>query len=147
MEMNPMKFRPFLAVTSFLVASVVSISVAGGGANFDKLTDINRKVFQARFNKEIWPLLHRGGKSGCTSCHNGKVVSALKFSGNPDKDFPILLKAGFFIPGDSGSLLTRITSKNKNQMMPPPGKAERWKDADVQVLQKFVDDLEAKQKK
>ncbi len=142
-----MKLRLFCALTLFLVASAVSFSVAGGGGNFDKLTDADRKVFQERFTKEIWPLLHRGGKDSCTGCHNGKVVSALKYSGNADKDFPKLLKDGFFIPDDSGSMLTRIMSKNKKQMMPPPGKAERWKDAEVQVLQKFVDDLEMKQKK
>ncbi len=134
-----------LGWASFMVASVVSLSA--GGENFDKLTDADRKVFQARFNKEVWPLLHRDAKGSCTSCHSGKVVSALRFTGKPDKDFPMLLKAGFFVPNDSGSLLTRVQSKNKNQMMPPPGKGERWKDAETQVLRKFVNDLEAKQKK
>ncbi len=144
-----MKLRLFCALTLFIVASAVSFSIAGGGAggNFDKLTDADRKTFQDRFTKEIWPLLHRGGKDSCTGCHNGKVVSALKFAGSPDKDFPKLLKDGFFIPDDSGSLLTRITSKNKKQMMPPPGKASPWKQADIEILQKFVDDLDKKQQK
>ena len=87
-------------------------SATAGGQNFDKLNDADRKVFAERFEREVWPLLVRGGKDGCVGCHRGgKIVSALRFSGNVDKDFLMLLKDGFFLHPDDGSLLARLTDK------------------------------------
>jgi len=66
-----------------------SSSAAPPQENFDRLSDEDRKVFSQRFEKEIWPLFTRGGKDGCVGCHNAKIVSSLKFIGDPKKDFPI----------------------------------------------------------
>lgn len=132
------------------VGASFAASLAGGG-NFDHLSDSDRKVFQERFTKEIWPLLQRGGdKNSCVGCHGGKsdkIVSSLKMTGNAEKDFRMLVKEGFFIPDDPGSVHSRIISNNKKQMMPPPGRGERWTEKEAELLRKFVDDLEAKQQK
>jgi len=143
-----MKTRSILATLLLIVGSSLAAAFGGGvGANFDFLKEDDRKVLQERFTKEIWPLLHRGEKNGCVGCHNSKIVSALKMSGNPEKDFRMLVKDGFFLPNDSGSVLTRIESKDRKKRMPPPGKGEPWTDAEKEVLQKFVADLEKKQQK
>jgi hypothetical protein len=128
-------------------ASSITLALAGGGGNFDFLTDADRQVMQERFVKDIYPMLQKDGKMGCVGCHNGKIVSALKMTGNAEKDFRMLLKEGFFIPGDSGSLHTRIISKDRKRRMPPPGKGETWTDKEAQVLHQFVIDLDKKQQK
>jgi hypothetical protein len=136
--------------TAMLIFASAGLTAAlAGGGNFDHLSDADRQAFQERFVKEIWPTLERGGKNGCLNCHGprGKGGGSLKMSADPAKNFRLLVKEGFFLPDDSGSLLTRVTTKNKKQMMPPPSKGERWTAEDVAVLQKFVADLEKKQQK
>lgn len=125
----------------------LAVALAGGGGGFDKLSDADRKVFQERFTKDVWPLLQRNGKDGCVGCHSPgtKTVSSLKFKGDPSKDFAMLLKEGFFLPNDSGSLLTRITSTSKKERM-PLNPRDPWSAAEIDVLRKFVADLDKKQK-
>jgi len=128
----------------------LAAALAGGGNNFDFLSDANRQVFQERFVKEVWPALERGGKKGCLGCHGpgGKGGGALRMKGDAAKDFRMLLKEGFLLPDDSGSVLTRVTTKDKKQMMPPPGKgSDPWTKADADVLRKFMADLDKKKKK
>ena len=119
---------------------------AAQGPNFDKLNDTDRKVLSERFTKEVWPLLNQGGKDGCIGCHNGKIVSALRFTGDPDKDFRKLLRDGFFLKDDPGSLLSRIEDRNAKRRMPPPKNGSPWPEADKKVLEAFVDAIEKKQR-
>lgn len=142
-----MKTRIALVAMLVLTGSTLAVALAGGGGNFDHLSDADRAVMQQRFIKEIYPLLERGGKNGCVGCHAGKIVSSLKTTGNAEKDFRMMVKEGFFIPNDSGSLLTRIKSKDRKQRMPPPGKGDPWTDAEKEVLHKFVVDLDKKQQR
>src|SRR5438132_12148069 len=141
-----MKSQLLFGVLLLFVGSNIAMALVGG-ANFDFLKEEDRAVLEKRFVKEIYPLLLRGEKQGCVGCHNGKIVSSLKMSGNAEKDFRMMLKAGFFIPNDSGSLLTRINSKDRKRKMPPPGKGEPWTDAEKDMLHKFVVDLDKKQQK
>jgi hypothetical protein len=136
-----------LAVMLIVFGSGLAAVLAGGGPNFDHLADADRKVMQERFVKEIWPLLERGGKNSCVNCHNGKINSALKMTGNAEKDFRMLVKDGFFIPDDTGSMLTRVEAKNAKKKMPPPGKGDAWTKAEIELLGRFVADLEKKQQK
>ena len=117
----------------------------GQPPSYDKLSADDRQAFQQRFDKEIWPLLERNGKDGCVGCHNGNGNS-LKFTGVATKDFPKLLKDGFFIPGDDGSLLGRIIDKDEKRRM-PRGKRDPWTHQEIETLQVFVADLDKKQKK
>ena len=119
---------------------------AAQGPNFDKLTDADRQALAERFKKEVWPLLVKDGKDGCVGCHNGKVVSALKFTGDPDKDFRKLLRDGFFVKDDPGSLLSRIEDRNKKRQMPPPNKGTPWSAEDKKVLEALVSAIDQKQK-
>jgi hypothetical protein len=118
-------------------------------ANFDKLDEANRKALAERFKKEVWPLLMRGaGKDSCVGCHNGKgIVSALRFTGDPDKDFRTLLRSGFFLKDDGGSLLGRIEDTNKKRRMPPPDKGSPWSEGDMKPLRDLVDAIDQRQKK
>ena len=129
-----------------IVASLLFVAPALGQApSFDHLAPADRQAFQQRFAKEIWPLLERGGKDGCVGCHTGKEGGALRLRGNADKDFAMLLKDGFFLPNDDGSLLARIVDRDPKRRM-PPGKRAAWSAEDVQVLRDFVTDLDRKQK-
>lgn len=126
-------------------AGLVVWNVQAGGS-FDRLDEADRQVFQKRFDKDIWPLLLRGGKDGCVGCHRGGQVTALKFSGDSPKDFRMLLKDGFFIPNDSGSLHGRITDKNQKRRM-PPGQRSGLTEPEAALLQTFILDLDKKQQK
>lgn len=123
------------------------------GPNFDKLTDADRQAFKERFAKELWPLLTRHKRDGCVGCHaGGKIVSSLRMTGDIDKDFPMLIKQGFFIPNDAGSLLSRMLDKDPKRIMPPPAndpnfKRPHWTEQELAVLRTFVIDLDKKQKK
>ena len=145
-----MKARAILALVLIgLGSTLVAALAAGPGPNFDFLKDEDRKVLQDRFTKEIYPLMQRHEKNGCVGCHHqsGKINSSLKMTGNADKDFRMLVKDGFFIPNDTGSMLTRVTSKDRKKKMPPPGKADPWTKEEVELLTKFVSDLDSKQQK
>jgi len=119
---------------------------AAQGPNFDRLTDSDRQAFAERFRREVWPLLERGGKNGCVGCHNGKIVSSLRMSGDPESDFRAMLRDGFFLKGDSGSLLARILDTDKKRRMPPPSKGPPWGAPEVKILTDFVNDVHKKQK-
>jgi hypothetical protein len=111
--------------------------------SFDKLNDADRQAFGERFQREIWPLLVKGGKDGCVGCHNGKKGPALRFRGDPMADFRMLLKDGFFLKDDPGSLLDRVVEKNRKRRM-PPDKLPPWTAEPVRVLREFVHDLDKK---
>ena len=113
-------------------------SESGQGNNFDKLSDDDRKAMQERFGKEIWPIMQRGGKDGCVGCHStAKGGQALRLSGNLNKDFPKLVKDGFFIPDDLGSLYGRMIEKDAKRRM-PPDKRPGWSDKELDLLKAFV---------
>lgn len=121
--------------------------VPGGGAgSFDRLNERDRAALTVRFTKEVWPLLARGGKDGCVGCHHARGPGALHFRGEPAKDFAMLLRDGFFLLDDSGSLLTRIVTRDRKARM-PPGARPAWTAAEAAVLRRFVEDLDRKQRK
>jgi hypothetical protein len=112
---------------------------------FDNLTDKERDAFAERFEREIWPLMTRNGKDGCVGCHSSAgTVSALRFAGSARKDFAMLLKEGFLLPDDPGSLLARITERDEERRMPYGKKP--WAEKDVQVLREFLGALHGKNK-
>ncbi len=135
------KVWSLLMFVGFVIPSLVQAQ-----ENFDRLDKADRSVLQERFTKEIWPLMSRNGKDGCLGCHRGGMVTALKLSGDPAKDFQKMLKDGFFLPGDEGSLEGRLTSKNPKRKM-PPGKREPWTNAELETLKAFVAEIDRKQAK
>lgn len=144
--------RRFVVLSLLIVTVVLAIAPGTGrqaratqGANFDTLSAEDRKTFQDRFKSEIWPLLSRNGKDGCVGCHAGKIVSALRMSGDAGKDFAMLLKEGFFLVDDRGSLLSRIVIREGKRRM-PPGERERWSEAEVNKLRGFMVEMERKQR-
>ena len=140
--------KAWLASLAFLALAcgLLLKSSAREAGVFDKLNEADRQAFQDRFAKEVWPLLQAGGKDGCVGCHTPKVGNTLRFSGKSEPDFRMLLKEGFFLPADSGSMLHRVESKNKKERM-PPGERPAWSDKDQQTLRAFVADLDKKQGK
>ena len=136
----------FIGLVAYAGCSFAA-ALAGGGPNFDYLKDGDRKAMQERFAKELWPLLERNGKEGCVGCHAlAKTGGHMKMTGNIDKDFRMLVKDGFFIPDDLGSLLGRMQEKDLKRRM-PPDKRPGWSDKELELLKAFVADLDKKQKK
>ena len=136
-----------IMVGAVIVAfATAGIALRAQQNSFDKLSTADRQAFQKRFTKEIWPLMQRNGKDGCVGCHSGKIVTALRLTGDVNKDFPMLLREGFFIPDDAGSLHGRITDKDPGRRM-PRSKVQFWNDPEVKLLRQFVMDLDKKQKK
>jgi hypothetical protein len=133
------------------IAIILTLGLRGSsaqGPNFDKLDDADRKVLAERFKQEVWPLLMRGtGEQSCVGCHKSKGGNVLKLSGDPDKDFRMLLRNGFFLKDDGGSLLGRIEDTNPKRIMPPPGKAPTWSESDRRSLRELVDAIDQKQKR
>lgn len=107
------------------------------GQSFDKLSDAEREVYAKRFKAELWPLLSRNGKDGCVGCHGAKHQSSLHFTGQPDSDFRMLLKEGFFLYKDPGSMLEHVASKDDRSRM-PPGDRPRWTAAEIKLLTDFT---------
>jgi hypothetical protein len=137
---------------ALLTALALGLALRGGlraaqAPNFDRLSEEDRQAFAERFRREVWPLLERNGKDGCVGCHrDAKIVSALRMSGDADKDYRMLLRDGFFLKGDAGSLLSRILETDRKRVM-PPSKFPRWTEAEVKTLRDFVEDVHQKQKK
>lgn len=145
-----MNARLVLSVVFLAIASSIAAALGGGpgGLKFDYLKDEDRKQMQERFAKELWPLFERDGKNGCVGCHAlPKTGGNMKMTGKIETDFPMLVRDGFFIPGDSGSIHAHVISKDRKKLMPPPGKGERWTPQEVEILEKFVADLDKKQQK
>jgi hypothetical protein len=123
------------------------------GPNFDRLGAEDRQAFQNRFEKDLWPLMTRHKRDGCVGCHaGGNIVSALRMTGDISKDFPMLVRDGYFIPNDPGSLLSRMLDKDPKRIMPPPAKdpnfkRPHWTEQELDVLRAFVIDLDKKQKR
>ena len=117
---------------------------AGQSSSFDKLSAADRVVFAERFQRELWPLLTRGGKDSCLGCHHGKHSSGLRLSGQADADFRTLLREGFLLKDDPGSVLASVTRTDGKRRM-PPGKRPAWSAAEVRLLRDFVEDLHKRQ--
>jgi hypothetical protein len=125
----------FLALPRAERAWSAETGLAGG-----KLTEADQKKFAQRFRREVWPLLTRRGKDGCVGCHHSRHRTELRFSGKPNPDFAMLLKDGFLLPEDAGSLLTVVTAPKRKGRM-PPGNRPAWTPAEVKVLRAFEKDL------
>jgi hypothetical protein len=135
------------ALAGVLLTVAIGVGLPGlraqQGRNFDRLSDEDRAVFAARFTKEIWPLLKRGNeKESCVTCHL-TTGGTLRFSGDPAKDFPKLLREGYLQKGDAGSLLERVADRDVKRRMPP--KLPAWNEADIKVFRAFINDLHARQ--
>ena len=76
-----------------------------------------------------------------------KTGGHMKMTGDLAKDFRMLVKDGFFIPHDSGSIVSHVTSKDRKKRMPPPGKGDPWTEEEIAALKNFVADLDKKQQK
>ncbi len=140
--------RMGMALAGGALAAIVGLqmTLAGSGLNFDKLTDDDRAVFAQRFEQEIWPLMKRNGSDGCVGCHStGKIVAALRLKDDPAKDFRMLLRDGFFLYQDAGSLLARVSETDIERRMPYMKRP--WDKKDIDVLRAFTEDLHKKQKK
>ena len=123
----------------------VSVRVSADAPKFDNLQEEDRTVFSVRFEKEIWPLLKRNGRDGCAGCHNRQQRrGTLAFSGEADADFRMLLRRGFFLPDDPGSILYAV-SVATGQLRMPPASRPRWTKTEIELLRRFIQDVDKKQ--
>jgi hypothetical protein len=135
-----------IAILALALAPVSLVPAGGGPGSFDRLNDTDRQMLQARFEREVWPLLLRDGKDGCVGCHVANHRSTLKFVGKPDEDFRKLLKDGFFLHNDSANLVALTETKDRKKRM-PPGQRPAWPADDIKLLKQFIADVDKKQKR
>jgi hypothetical protein len=144
--------KHFFLVAALLLTAAAALPAprrleAGQAPSFDKLSDQDRKALGERFKRDVWPLLQRGGKDGCVGCHRDvKIVSALHMTGDSDKDFRMLLREGFLLKDDAGSLLARIVETDLRRRM-PPRKFPAWTAAETKTLRDFVEAVDKKQRR
>jgi hypothetical protein len=137
--------RRFLVGGGVLAVFALGVGrLASQPPSFDRLSDADRAAFAKRFERELWPLLTRGGKDGCVGCHSAKGRPQPRFSGDAAKDFRMLVKEGFFLHQDPGNLVARVASKDKRTRM-PPGNRPPWTAAETELLRQFTADLDARQ--
>lgn len=94
--------------------------------------------WSARFEREIYPLLLRGGEASCIRCHDQATSSELEFVGDARDDFQMLLAGGYFLPNRPDSLLSRIEAENPKRRMPKGDDAPLWTDAERELLRQFA---------
>jgi hypothetical protein len=129
-----------------LTAAGLRFVPAQSKVNHDKLSDADRKALGERFEKEVWPIFSKG-KDNCLSCHlvQKKVLTQLKLSGDAQKDFRMMVREGFFLADDEGSILGMVTHRDPELRM-PQGRG-RLADADIKVIREFTAELNKRQKK
>lgn len=106
----------------------------------EPLSQADAAELEARFTKDVWPLLERAS-GGCVSCHNKGNPSQLHFpEGGAAAGFKKLLGQGFFEPDNPAGLLARISTPVAAQRM-PPAPQKPWTEAETNTLRDFVKDL------
>ena len=110
-----------------------AILIAAGSSNAAVATDD-----PISFNRSIRPLLSR-----CLPCHGpdeAARLAGLRLDRRADAILP-RRRGAAIVPGDrdAGSLLTRITSEDPDRVMPPPGAGERFDDAEIELLRRWIE--------
>lgn len=90
------------------------------------------------FEKDIWPLLTRGGADSCVGCHDPETKSELHLPEEAKGAFQTLLQGGYFFPGNPDGLLGRLTSTNPQKRMPKGRACPSWTEAEITKLREFV---------
>ena len=116
--------RVFLATAILIAAGTSNVAVA-----------IEDPI---SFNRSIRPLLSR-----CLPCHGpdeAARLAGLRLDRRADAVLP-RRRGAAIVPGDrdAGSLLARITSEDPDRMMPPPGAGERFDDAEIELLRRWIE--------
>lgn len=102
----------------------------------------SQKVFQARFESQIWPLLLKGtGKDSCVGCHNPEnKQTQLHYYQDPKENFRFLLTEGYFDPENPDALIRRVATKSRRKRMPPKPQPA-WDKKQIQVLKRFSEEV------
>ena len=110
-----------------------AILIAAGTSNAAVATDD-----PISFNRSIRPLLSR-----CLPCHGPDEAARLAGLRLDRRDDAVLprRRGPAIVPGDrdAGSLLARVTSEDPDRMMPPPGAGERFDDAEIELLRRWIE--------
>lgn len=117
--------------------------VQGEQATPPKATAGEPSDLEARFTREIWPLLTRS-QASCVACHTKSNPSQLHFPADAQSSFRQLVAEGRLDPHSPGSLLARITTADPAQRMPPTG-MPGWTEAEQARLRDFMAALAAGQ--
>jgi len=111
------------------------------GADTPPRRSAEQKQLFHRFEKEIYPLITRGGGDSCIACHDGDGTSELVLFGNARDDFQVLREGGYFFSNTVDTLLGRVTSDNPKKRMPKGKHADPWSPEEVAQLRAFLVDV------
>jgi hypothetical protein len=126
---------------AWLATGLMLCPVVGSAAGSELAGSRSEEAFFQRFQRELWPLLTRGGEHSCVSCHDADNRSPLHFFSEPHSDFRMLRENAYFSATEPDTLLGRLTSTNPKKRMPKGKTAQPWSDREIQALRSFAADL------
>ena len=115
---------------------VGALVILGYSVYFSPGVQAAHDEWSTQFEREIYPLLLRGGEGSCLACHDESTSSELQFVGDVRDDFQMLLAGGYFLPDRPDSLLSRIEANNPKRRMPKGDDAPAWTDTDRERLRR-----------
>jgi hypothetical protein len=96
-------------------------------------------AFSDRFVKELWPSL----VTKCLPCHGEQNASQFLLPKEPRAAFLRLIAEGHFDEANHASVVHRVTTTEKNIVMPPPSMGEMPRET-VARFEKFAEELNAR---
>ena len=116
-------------------ANARSVAAAGLAPN-------DSAAFQARFDRELWPIMTRSG-SGCIVCHGQKNASQFLLLKDSKSAFLKMLGEDHFDPDNHASIIERVSTTDKTIKMPPVDMTPLTP-AEVALFTRFAEDLQKK---
>ena len=131
-----LKRKPFSLILSLLfVAGILSLPLTSlATTNVTKEHPVN-------FNQTISPILSKH----CLECHGpdaNQRKAGLRLDLYDTAISPRKSKPAAILPGNSTEslLIQRITSKNPDDRMPPPGNGTKLSEVDIETLKTWIDE-------
>lgn len=93
------------------------------------------------FERQIWPLLTRGGEDSCVGCHDAQHSSELRFFADARSSFEMLVENNYFALGEPDALLGRLSTSHPKKQMPKGRGSPKWTEAEIERLRRFATNL------
>ncbi|HET6386802.1 MAG TPA: hypothetical protein VFJ58_25705 [Armatimonadota bacterium] len=135
-EQRPAAKTPIRIASRALSATPDSVMKAGAASA--------ALTLKSRFVVQIWPIL-KAADHNCVGCHGASNPSSLHFTSSAADNYQSLLDHGYLSPTNPTGILTRVSAKSKDLLM-PPAPEKPLSAAEIRTIQTFENDLEAVRK-
>ena len=103
---------------AWIVALVLFLGlmpVLAQSPSFDRIPEADKPALRKRFETEVWPFFQLRVAPGTSASAVHEQGWFAKAPRNADRDFDMMLKEGFFLPDDAGSLIVRVADTDKKR--------------------------------